>query len=179
MLQSIFLWYYCLSISDAVLLIAVFSAGYLILRRFLGAKKLWRPVILLLFLAWLGVIAVATLTDRSPGTVPVQPQLIPFHSYRAVLAGENRELLRSNFMNVMLFFPAGLLGCELLPKDWHRGKRAVLVTVLFALISVGIEFCQYTFALGQPEIDDVLHNTLGALAGAIVCGIRIPGKPNR
>lgn len=176
MLQSVFLWYYCLSISDAVLLIAVFSAGYLVLRRYLGSRKLWRLGILLLFLAWLGVIAVATLTDRTPGTTPVQPQLIPFHSYRAVLAGENRELLRSNFMNVMLFFPAGLLACELLPKGWGQVKKVVLITVLFALISAGIEFCQYTFALGQPEIDDVLHNALGALAGAAICSIRIPAK---
>ena len=177
MLQAFFLWFYCLSITDAVLLIIVVSAGYLILRQWLENKRFWRPVIALLFLAWLAVIAVATLTDRTPGLIPTKPELIPFHSYRAVMAGENKEILRSNFMNVVLFYPAGLLACELLPKRWSRTKRVILVTVLFALVSVGIEFCQYHFALGQAEIDDVIHNTLGALIGALVCTINLKWKP--
>ena len=59
MIKSFFLWFYCLSITDAVLLVIVVSAGYLILRQWLGNKRLWRPVALL-FLAWLAVIAVAT-----------------------------------------------------------------------------------------------------------------------
>ena len=149
MLQAFFLWFYCLSITDAVLLIIVVSAGYLILRQWLGDKRLWRPVIALLFLAWLAVMAVATLADRTPGLIPMEPELIPFHSYRAVMAGENKEILRSNFMNLILFYPAGLFACELLPKSWSRAKRVILVAVLFALVSAGIEFCQYHFALGQ------------------------------
>lgn len=179
MLQAFFLWFYCLSITDAVLLIIVVSAGYLILRQWLGDKRLWRPVIALLFLAWLAVIAVATLTDRTPGIIPAEPELIPFHSYRAVIAGENKEILRSNFMNVILFYPAGLFACELLPKSWSRAKRVILVAVLFALVSVGIEFCQYHFALGQAEADDVIHNVLGALIGALISAIPVKWKPGK
>jgi len=177
MLQSFFLWFYCLSILDALLLVIVVSAGYLILRQWLGCKRFRRPAIVLLFLAWLAVIAVATLTDRTQGLIPAEPEWIPFHSYRAVMAGENKEILRSNFMNVVLFYPAGLLACELLPKRWNRAKRVTLVTVLFALVSFAIEFCQYRFALGQAEIDDVIHNTLGALVGALVCTIHLKWKP--
>ena len=179
MLQAFFLWFYCLSITDAVLLIIVVSAGYLILRQRLGEKRLWRPVIALLFLAWLAVIAVATLTDRTPGLIPTKPELIPFHSYRAVMAGENKEILRSNFMNVILFYPAGLFACELLPKSWSRAKRVILVAVLFALVSAGIEFCQYHFALGQAEVDDVIHNALGALIGALISTIPVKWKPGK
>ena len=179
MLQAFFLWFYCLSITDAVLLVIVVSVGYLILRQWLGNKRFWLPVIALLFLAWLSVIAVATLTDRTPGTIPAEPELIPFHSYRAVMAGENKEILRSNFMNVVLFYPAGLFACELLPKSWSRAKRVILVAVLFALVSVGIEFCQYHFALGQAEVDDVIHNTLGTLIGALICTIHLKWKPWR
>ena len=177
MLQAFFLWFYCLSITDAVLLVIVVSAGYLILRQWLGDKRLWRPVIALLFLAWLAVIAVATLADRTPGLIPMEPELIPFHSYRAVMAGENKEILRSNFMNVVLFYPAGLFACELLPKSWSQAKRIILVAVLFALVSAGIEFCQYHFALGQAEVDDVIHNTLGTLIGALICTINLKWKP--
>ncbi len=179
MLQAFFLWFYCLSITDAVLLVIVVSAGYLILRQWLGDKRLWRPVIALLFLAWLAVIAVATLTDRTPGIIPAEPELIPFHSYRAVIAGENKEILRSNFMNVVLFYPAGLFACELLPKSWSRAKRVILVAVLFALVSAGIEFCQYHFALGQAEVDDVIHNALGALIGALISTIPVKWKPGK
>ena len=179
MLQAFFLWFYCLSITDAVLLIIVVSAGYLILRQWLGDKRLWRPVIALLFLAWLAVIAVATLTDRTPGLIPTEPELIPFHSYRAVIAGENKEILRSNFMNVILFYPAGLFACELLPKSWSLAKRVILVAALFALVSAGIEFCQYHFALGQAEVDDVIHNALGALIGALISTIPVKWKPGK
>ena len=179
MLQAFFLWFYCLSITDAVLLVIVVSAGYLILRQWLGDKRLWRPVIALLFLAWLTVIAVATLTDRTPGIIPAEPELLPFHSYRAVMAGGNREILRSNFMNVVLFYPAGLFACELLPKSWSLAKRVILVAMLFALISAGIEFCQYHFALGQAEVDDVIHNALGALVGALISTIPVKWKPGK
>lgn len=173
MIQSFFLWFYCLSITDAVLLVIVFSAGYLNLRQWLENKRFWRSVIALLFLAWLAVIDVATLTDRTPGIIPTEPEVIPFHSYRAVMAGENKEIIRSNFMNVILFYPAGLLACELLPKSWSRAKRVILVAVLFALVSAGIEFCQYHFALGQAEVDDVIHNVLGALIGALISTIPV------
>lgn len=179
MLYSFFLWFYCLSITDAVLLVIVVSAGYLILRQWLGDKRLWRPVIALLFLAWLAVIAVATLADRTPGLIPMEPELIPFHSYRAVMAGENKEILRSNFMNLILFYPAGLFACELLPKSWSQAKRIILVAVLFALVSAGIEFCQYHFALGQAEVDDVIHNALGALIGALISTIPVKWKPGK
>ena len=179
MLQAFFLWFYCLSITDAVLLVIIVSAVYLILRQWLENKRFWRPLIALLFMAWLAVIAVATLTDRTPGLIPMEPELIPFHSYRAVMAGENKEILRSNFMNVILFYPAGLLACELLPKSWSRAKRVILVAVLFALVSAGIEFCQYHFALGQAEVDDVIHNALGALIGALISTIPVKWKPGK
>lgn len=173
MLQSVFLWFYCLSFQDAVVLVIAAGAAYLILRHWLGGKTWWRPIIALLLLAWLAVIAAATLTDRMPGITPAEPRLIPFHSYRAVMAGENIEILRSNFMNAVLFYPAGLFACELLPKGWNWAKRGILIAVLFSLVSVGIEVCQYHFALGQAEADDVIHNALGALIGALVCTIPI------
>ena len=155
------------------------SVGYLILRLWLGIKSFWQPAIALLFLVWLAVIAVATLTDRTPGLIPTEPELIPFHSYRAVMAGENKEILRSNFMNMILFYPVGLFACELMPKSLSQAKRIILVAVLFALVSVGIEFCQYHFALGQAEVDDVIHNSLGALIGALISTMPVKWKPGK
>lgn len=171
--QVILTWFYCLPIIDVVLLMVVVSIMYLVFRQDLGTKLFWRLVIGLLFFAWVGVIVVATLTDRTPGTIPAEPQLLPFHSYCAVLEGENKEILRSNFMNILLFYPAGLLLFELLPKSWNRLKCFFFDVGMLAAMSVVIEFCQYRFALGIAETDDIIHNTAGALMGAIVCCFQI------
>ena len=173
MFQAILTWFYCLPIIDVLLSMIVVSVLYLVLRQFLEQKSFWRIVIGLLFFAWVGVIVVATLTDRTPGTTPAEPQLRPFHSYRAVLEGENKENLRSNFMNILLFYPAGLLLFELLPKSWNRLKCLFFAVGILAAMSVIIEFCQYRFALGIAETDDIIHNTAGALIGAIVCRFQI------
>lgn len=173
MLQKLFLWFYCLSIADALALIILISSVYLLLRQRLRENPFWRPIIVLLLVAWIAVTVAATLTDRIPGGVPMEPQLLPFHSYRVVLAGGSRELLRSNFMNAVLFFPTGLLACELLPGSWSRFQKAACLAALSALVSVGIEFCQYRYALGQAEIDDVIHNMLGAWIGVLAGTIHI------
>lgn len=137
--------------------------------------RLWHAGITLVLLVWLAVIAVITLADRTPGAVPVSPELLPFHSYRAVVAGENPELLRSNFMNVALFYPLGLFGCDVLPENWSRKRRIFTAAVLCVLLSLDIECLQYFFSLGQAEADDVIHNGLGALLGGAVCEI-LPKK---
>ena len=98
-----------------------------------------------------------------------QQALECLESYAEVLlltaCGESRELLRSAFMNAVLFFPAGLLLGGLLPG--HRSFRWQLVcaVICFGLISLGIELTQFFNRLGNAEFDDVLHNTLGAAAG--------------
>lgn len=175
MLQSFFLWFYCLSMSKAVLLLLLVTGAYLMVRWQFGKMRLWRAGIALVLLAWLVVIAVITLADRTPGAIPAAPELIPLHSYRAVMAGENSELLRSNFMNVVLFYPVGLLGCDMLPGRWSRKRRFFLIAVLCVLLSLGIECSQYLFVLGQAEADDVIHNGLGAFLGGAVCEI-LPRK---
>jgi glycopeptide antibiotics resistance protein len=38
---------------------------------------------------------------------------------------------------------------------------------VLAALSAGIEFLQYHFCLGRCEIDDVIHNTAGALLGCL------------
>lgn len=86
----------------------------------------------------------------------------------AALNGGNREIYRANYVNAVLFFPSGLLGFEMLPKCWSEGWKWLLTTVLLALFSACIEYAQYRHGLGLAEVDDVIHNTLGALLGATV-----------
>lgn len=174
-MHTLYTWFYCLPIPNSLFLLLALSAGYLCLRRPPAKKRFWRLAISLLLLAWLAVIVSATLAGRSEIPFCPEPELLPFHSYRAVLAGENRELLRSNFMNVALFYPLGLFGCDVLPESWSRKCRIFTAAALCVLLSLGIECLQYLFALGQAEVDDVIHNGLGAFLGGAICEI-LPKK---
>lgn len=167
-MHTIYTWFYCLPISNILCFLLILSGIYLCLRRRFKNRRFWKPVITLLLIVWLAVIVSATLAGRSSLYCP-EPELLPFHSYRAVMAGENPELLRSNFMNAVLFYPAGLLGCDMLPGSWRRKRRVFAAATLCILLSLGIECSQYLFALGQAEADDVIHNGLGAFLGGTVC----------
>ena len=175
-IDTLFLWFYRLDIHNALIILAVGTVLFGIVRALLRKKYLWKPISALLLSVCLAVIFFSTLAGRSSGLLGQQKLSLPFYSYYSVLHGGNSEILRSNFMNVVLFYPAGLFACELLPKSWSLAKRVILVAVLFALVSAGIEFCQYHFALGQAEVDDVIHNALGALIGALISTIPVKWK---
>ena len=164
-LQSLFLSFYCMDIPDILWLLLLGTVGFVAVYRNYG-KKWWSkwPVAAGL-LCMIVVVFVATIGDRSGGNLQIN--LIPFHSYREVLAGGNPEIYRSNFMNAVLFYPAGLLATALLPEKWPGWSRCILVVLVFGALSAGIEYVQYTYALGRCEIDDVIHNTLGALSGSL------------
>ncbi|AKK04243.1 VanZ family protein [Corynebacterium epidermidicanis] len=61
--------------------------------------------------------------------------------------------------NMVLFVPLGMLAFMLLRSIKHA-------TLLGLATSLVIEVCQYVFALGVTDIDDLLWNTTGALFGA-------------
>lgn len=175
-MRNIFLWFYCLPIYEVVLLIILASAVFMFLRKHHEKTVYWEISLRLLFLFWIAVIFLGTLGQRSEGSNFTKPVLIPFVSYHAALQTGNQELYRTNIMNAILFYPAGLLGCGMLPKQWTWGRMAILVTAVFALVSIGIEYTQFHFGLGVAETDDVIHNTLGALLGSVVCSIRRRNK---
>lgn len=168
-INSIFLQIYCMSFPEIALLLVALTVAYFTLKHLLDGKKSWRIAMFVLLLAWFLATVWNTLISRAHVSDFSSSSFIPFYSYYVVFTGGEKELLRENFMNIILFYPAGLLACELLPKSWNRVKRIVLVVCLFALMSLGIEFFQFRFALGQAEVDDIIHNTLGALIGAFIC----------
>lgn len=174
-MNTIFLWFYRLPIAGAVFLTLLITAAFLFLRDKYGKRKYWTSGIALLLLCWTLVILFATLGQRAEGETLSDPVLIPFYSYYTVLKGGPRELCRANLMNAILFYPAGLFGCELLPPGRRPGWKIAVMTGVFALLSIGIEYTQYRMALGLAETDDVIHNALGALLGALAC--RIPTLP--
>lgn len=166
-LHSAFHWFYCLPIVDAVLLAGLGSLVFLFLKKHLNQKLLWKWIIFVILLTWMITIVFTTIGNRDIGST-MQHNFIPFHSYREVWAGGNPEILRSNFMNAVLFYPAGLLFASLLPRTWKWWHSVVLTLLLLTLVSVGIEYIQYAYALGRAEIDDVIHNAIGTLLGSII-----------
>ena len=108
------------------------------------------------------IILYATILNRTPGNYELI--LAPFASLTA--ARVQPELYRALLMNVFLFFPLGLTLSNALPRKWHRWGRIALTTFVGCILSVGIEYTQYRYALGMAETDDVICNTLGAFLGS-------------
>ena len=125
-------------------------------------RRKWRFTNALLLLAATLIILHTTLLSRTPGTYTAV--LTPFAALAA--ARQQPELYREMLMNVFLFFPLGLTMSNALPRKWHRWLRIALTALTSCVLSAGIEYAQYRFALGMAETDDVICNTLGAFVGA-------------
>ena len=104
----------------------------------------------------------ATILTRTHGDYELI--LTPFATF--VAAQQQSELYREMLMNVFLFFPLGLTLSNALPQKWYYWGRIILTTLVGCILSAGIEYAQYCYALGMAEVDDVICNTLGAFIGS-------------
>ena len=159
MIDRIIHWVYCLPIANAVVLALAFSGGFFWMYRRYRRTRWWKTATVVLLTVWTGAVLAHTLLNRGEEGATVS--LIPLQTYITVLQGGEKELLRSAFMNVLLFYPGGLLMVSLFPK-WRT-----TVVMGLVLASISIEVCQYFFRLGFVEVDDILHNALGAVLGAV------------
>ena len=120
-------------------------------------KKFVRILLLLILAGLLSLILWLTLFSRlgsdSRNFYP------PFWSYRAILNGST-EALFEDVGNIILFIPIGVVLALLLGL---RTRTALIVGFSFSLL---IECCQWFFWLGSFEIDDLIHNIIGAGIGA-------------
>lgn len=144
-------WFYCLPVPLALMLLLVFSLLFLYLRKKIEKKRFWLLGVLGFALLWFLFIASVTLTSRGLSERSMVPELIPFHSYFLAFTGENRELLRSNFMNIALFYPAGLVVCELLPMKWRSGKNCFSSALCFFCSAQGSNFVSFIMLLAGPK----------------------------
>ena len=143
---------------------AVFAAIlYVALYRKYAGKRWLRPGIGGLLAGWFLAVLWPTILSREPGSY--ESSWTPLQSYWLLFSGGNPEIYRSGFMNAVLFYPGGLLLAGLLPRHGSYRRRMICAVICFGLFSLSIELCQHFLQLGTAEIDDVLHNTLGAAAG--------------
>lgn len=116
----------------------------------------------LIFTVILVVIAYRTLLARE--AVHIEVELTPFKLF--LISSDKNAVIRSFFMNVLLFVPMGLSMPYVLSKK-PRKRNIFITTGLAAVLSAGIEFAQYYYHLGRCETDDVIANTLGAAVGTL------------
>ena len=126
------------------------------------AAKHWQRGNLVLTGLIAGAILYATILVRSEGTTGLI--LAPFATFTAAL--QQPELYREMLMNVFLFFPLGLTLSNALPQKWNHWLRIILATLVGCILSAGIEYAQYRYALGMAEVDDMICNTLGTFIGS-------------
>ena len=165
-LSMLFWWIYQLPPADLILILLACMTSFLWLHRQMEGLRWRRGFLMAVLLVWAAAAVYVTLLNRGGGTMGGF-QWVPFHSYTEVLAGGNREILRSSFMNVVLFYPAGLLLAAVLPKRW----RVLITVAVLGIFSLSIEIVQHALSLGRGEIDDVLHNTLGAVIGCLALSL--------
>lgn len=126
-------------------------------------KRKWqRPALLVISAAYILMVVCATLLGRGGSPAPRSVSLVPFASYIKYAQGST-EMLRESIMNIVFFYPLGLLLGGAASEELPRRK-----SLLFAFsLSLFIEVCQWLFNLGYAEVDDVMHNTLGAGLGML------------
>lgn len=85
----------------------------------------------------------------------------PLWSYRAIASGSFRILFEV-IGNVLLFIPIGIVAVLVFHFNiWQTIALGFCMSLL-------IECCQWFFWLGSFEIDDLIHNTIGAGIGVVL-----------
>lgn len=74
--------------------------------------------------------------------------------------------------NVAFFVPVGLLLMNLTRRVWLSVGTAAVASLL-------IEISQYVFSLGRTDVTDLICNTVGALAGALISWLFLRGSSRR
>ena len=155
--------------------VAIWSACALICRKKEKWWKVWICVNSILLAVNLLFIMRYTLS-RTGGKRKRAAKLIPFYSFTYPTTSDRYNTVVAN---MLLFLPLGLSMPFLL--DSMKRKHPIRTTIVAALIfSILIEACQYIFALGLCETDDVIFNALGAAMGTLALGLKNKkGLPRR
>lgn len=154
----------------AVLMVMLASAVRQKVKR--GVIYQYQAVCILLAAAFLAVVFGSTVFTRNPGSR--QYQLEVFWSWKEILGigqggrvgagGSRAELLQENLLNMILLLPFGLLLPFIRGKNtaWYEGFAAGVAA------SAVIEVLQLILCRGLFEFDDIIHNGMGCMAGAVI-----------
>lgn len=152
LIHDVPLYVYEILISLACVCIIIFFAKY-------DWKKALHLSFKLLFWEYLFLTYSNTVFFR-PRNPYIWHNFTPFWSYKAFSSGNDPTLLPEIIMNIVGFFPLGLL-----MKAAYRNLKWWQIILVGFLVSLSIESIQYFSKLGIAEFDDVFNNTLGVAIG--------------
>ena len=140
-------------------LLSVFCLGVVLFIAFKGVRTGFRWSSVLLLIEYIFLIFCSTVFFRTTSELR-KYDIHPFWSY------SRPDLLVENIMNVVVFIPVGLLlGIAFKQMTWWK------VLLIGCGISVTIETLQFLFKRGFSEVDDVMHNTIGCIAGYMLVNV--------
>jgi len=118
------------------------------------------------FLFYIYLILTYTLLSRS-GRNYFDYDLILFWSYQKIWLTHNFDLAVEVFTNCLMFIPVGVLMPFAYEKyfDWDEVKMRNTVIIFGFALSASIECLQLITRTGLFEWDDMIHNTIGGIAG--------------
>lgn len=127
------------------------------------SKEDRQPVLICIAMIYLFFVMYITLFDREIGRRRIM--LEPFFEIRKMIKTQKYEhWLGQIFGNIFLFFPLGVF----LPMIFDFFKKTKMTVLAGFIVSLFIELTQYITGRGLCELDDVVHNTIGAFAGIII-----------
>lgn len=179
-MSHIYVMIYAMPLWATVLLLGIgFCIWYMLVHWSLKAnqnKWLWKLCCVAAFLVWGAIVLYYTVLSRTTGKLEVH--WMPLYQLGSLLKDGPQEIIRTAWMNVLLFVPGGLFLHASLPRKWNSWQRVAAILLLLTSLSVGIEVMQYRYALGCVETDDVIFNVLGAGIGTLIdgCAVRLARK---
>jgi len=138
------------------------------MKRTNSSELIWRKVLLVMLAEYLFVVICSTVVFRGVQTFTyARLELMPFWTYKAVVEHIPGVSVWDIVLNVVMFLPLGFLA-KLLYPSLSLGKMQLIAVAC----SLCIETSQYVFEKGIAQIDDVMHNAIGAMIGwAVAKGV--------
>lgn len=97
-----------------------------------------------------------------------QGNLMPFHEIASALEYGTSHGFVNLFGNIAIFMPFGLLLGLLGSRRGERGATAMHVLAQSFGLSLSLEISQAVFSMGTFDVDDMILNSFGGLAGFMV-----------
>lgn len=119
-------------------------------------------------IGYLVTLVIVTLASRNRLAQPMLVRKISFHY--VFISRPDTGFMWEDFANVLMFVPYGVLLRNFIGKV-HRWYGAVLAVIVAAITSASIEAIQYVLRCGCTDINDLLNNICGAVAGYIVFAV--------
>lgn len=119
------------------------------------------------FAAYCLLVGYVTLYIRV-GTVVKNINMVPFARITRALETGNTSLMEHDMLNLLMFVPLGILVPLMNRRVFHKLSYAFLFGIT---ATVAIETTQMVAHLGIFDIDDIIANVLGMLAGYGLCSL--------